>query len=176
MQRTLAALVGIVVLAVAYYLVSPLWRTNELDEDSPVDAQVETTASAGMNESMEVAMERMKDEKKEMTESMPSQTAIVAQAPFIPGDHDVEGRALLIRQADGNHIVRFEDFSTINGPNLHIYLASDLDGDDHVDLGPIRATHGNVNYEVPAGTDTSKYRHVLVWCVPFGVLFSSASL
>ena len=67
-------------------------------------------------------------------------------------------------------------FETDNGPRLHIYLSAGLGDDDFIDLGPIRATKGNANYEVPAGVDIEKYRNVLVWCVPFGVLFSYAEL
>ena len=64
----------------------------------------------------------------------------------------------------------------MNGPDLHIYLSADLDAKDYVDLGAIKATKGNVNYDVPAATDTEKYRYVLVWCEPFRVLFGYAEL
>jgi hypothetical protein len=72
--------------------------------------------------------------------------------------------------------LRFENFETINGPKLHIYLASDLSADDYIDLGEIKATKGNVNYEIPDGTDLEKYNKVLVWCRPFKVLFSYSEL
>ncbi|MBD3318840.1 hypothetical protein GF342_02935, partial [Candidatus Woesearchaeota archaeon] len=85
------------------------------------------------------------------------------------------GKALLIETAEGN-ILRFEDFETINGPNLHIYLSANLDDTDYVDLGELKATTGSVNYNIPDGTDTDKYHYVLVWCVPFEVLFSYADL
>ncbi len=73
-------------------------------------------------------------------------------------------------------IVRFENLKTINGPDLRIYLSADLGADDYVDLGEIRATEGNVNYTVPAGTDISKYKNLLIWCRAFSVLFSYAQL
>ena len=73
-------------------------------------------------------------------------------------------------------ILRFEDFETINGPELHIYLSSELGDERFIDLGKIKATKGNVNYDIPAGIDTSKYNKVLVWCKPFSVLFSYAEL
>lgn len=87
------------------------------------------------------------------------------------------GQAFDTRIKDGDQlIVRFEDFQTDNGPQLRIYLSADLGADDFIDLDPIKATKGNVNYTVAAGTDTDKYRNVLVWCKPFGVLFSYAEL
>jgi hypothetical protein len=76
----------------------------------------------------------------------------------------------------GKKVLRFEDFETVNGPNLHIYLSSDLEGKDFVDLGEIKATKGNVNYDLPEGVDLDRYDKVLVWCVPFKVLFSYGEL
>mgnify|MGYP001607241189 CR=1 FL=1 len=95
----------------------------------------------------------------------------ISQGSFQPKAHDVQGKALLIEQ-DGKKIIRFEDFETINGPDLRIYLATDLDAKDFVDLGEIKATKGNVNYEIDSAIDTTKYNKVLVWCRAFGVLFS----
>jgi hypothetical protein len=73
-------------------------------------------------------------------------------------------------------IIRFENYETINGPNLHVYLANDLNANDFVDLGEIRGTVGNINYFLPEEVDISQYRYVLVWCVPFGVLFHFAEI
>lgn len=110
-------------------------------------------------------------------EMMPAEMApsVIAQGDFMPRAHEVEGRALLI-STDDKKILRFENFETINGPNLHIYLASELGVGDAIDLGEIKATRGNVNYELDPGIDTTKYNKVLVWCVPFRVLFSYAEL
>ena len=106
---------------------------------------------------------------------MPSKSRTIFQGDFKPMAHEVEGKALLI-ESDGKKIIRFEDFNTINGPDLYIYLSSGLGNEDFVDLGRIKATKGDVNYDVPEGTDTSKYKHVLVWCRAFRVLFSYAEL
>ena len=76
-----------------------------------------------------------------------------------------------VNNLDGNQV-----YETINGPNLHIYLSADLEANDYIDLGKIKATKGNVNYMVDHSIDTEKYNKVLVWCVPFQVLFSYAEL
>lgn len=89
--------------------------------------------------------------------------------------HPAEGVARVIETAEGT-IVRFENFKTINGPKLHVYLSKDLDAKDFVDLGPIRGTSGNINYAIPADIDISEYKYVLHWCVPFRVLFNSAEI
>lgn len=183
---------AVVVLApVGYYLLAPIWNVVELDEASPLvgpgsmpgegsRAQVLT----GMEEmdamtraEFEHEMEMMAGKVMVIDDAMPQAgtARVLAQAPFIARAHDVKGKALLIEH-EGKRTIRFEDFETINGPKLDIYLASELDDNDFIDLGPIRATKGNVNYEVPEGVDAAKYNKVLVWCVTFGVLFSSAEL
>jgi len=110
----------------------------------------------------------------EMNEAAPSDI-FDAMGDFKASAHEVEGKALLI-QTNEKTILRFEDFETINGPKLHIYLSSDLGDEDFIDLGEIKATKGNVNYEIPSDVDVKKYNKVLVWCVPFSVLFSYAEL
>ena len=63
-----------------------------------------------------------------------------------------------------------------NGPDLYVYLATDKSTSDFVDLGKLKANNGNQNYEVPEGTDLTKYDTVLIWCKSFSVLFGSADL
>ena len=136
-----------------------------LEEDSPL---------VNSNE-LDAAMEDMKDKVVEMDENINNKANLIAEGDFKEKAHHVEGKALLIEN-EGKKIVRFENFDTLNGPALYIYLSSDLSDDDFVDLGPIKATKGNINYEVPVGTNTDKYNKVLVWCRPFKVLFSYAEL
>ncbi len=107
--------------------------------------------------------------------TLPQQPLIIAHGTFLPHAHAVSGSAVVI-QDNGENILRFENFDTINGPDLRIYLATDLRAKDIVDLGPIKATKGNVNYVLDRNINISKYRYVLVWCRAFSVLFSSAQL
>jgi hypothetical protein len=69
-----------------------------------------------------------------------------------------------------------EDLRVTNGPDLYVYLSADRQASDFVDLGRLKANNGNQNYDVPEGTDLSKYDTVLVWCKQFSVLFGSAEL
>jgi hypothetical protein len=191
----------IIVLAGGWYLLSPAFIVEERNDPFPTsgkapmdepplvieDASPEQVVFTppindafesmppGVRKAFEEAVEEIKDEVIEMTDRMPSQPQVVAQGLFMPRAHEVAGTALLVKH-DGAKTLRFENFETINGPKLHIYLASDLSADDYVDLGEIKATKGNVNYELDSSIDTNKYNHVLVWCVPFRVLFSYAQL
>lgn len=181
MKKLLILIGGLAVVAVAWYLISPAFITVELDEESPLDA-VSVTFDDSMDVMSDVEMEAFKEEIEKMAEevvemddSMPTEPAVLSQAHFQPRAHDVSGQALVIETSEET-ILRFEDFETINGPQLKIYLSSDLGVSDAVDLGDIKATKGNVNYQIPEGVDLSVYSNVLVWCEPFKVLFSYAEL
>jgi hypothetical protein len=92
------------------------------------------------------------------------------------GVHEAEGLAKEISLEDGRQFVRFENFKVTNGPDLFVYLATDKSASDFVDLGRLKANNGNQNYQIPPGTDLSKYNTVVIWCKAFSVLFGSAEL
>ncbi len=126
------------------------------------------------------AMEMLEEVKKTMDEKSPmpkvekKSISLLAKSPLVPhGGHWVEWKALIIQSWD-QQILRYQDFETINGPNLRVYLATDTNATDFVDLGKLKGTKWNINYLIPAWTDLTKYNHALVWCVPFRVLFNSA--
>ncbi len=181
--RTIAIVALVAIAGVGYLLISPLWRNKSLDE--PLTGSGAAIIEDNL-EAMDVStrakfdqeVRSMQGKPSMVTDAMPAtqtQPKILSQGMFKARSHEVEGKALLV-QAGDQKIVRFEDFKTVNGPDLRIYLSAGLSGKDYVDLGAIRATEGNINYMIPAGTDTEKYRYVLVWCRTFGVLFSYAEL
>ena len=92
--------------------------------------------------------------------------------------HFGSGSALLIAAAVDQHVLRLENFSVQNGPDLFVYLSTSPNGwsEDGLNLGELRATDGSFNYDVPAGIDISQYQSVVIWCRAFAVLFSSAPL
>lgn len=92
------------------------------------------------------------------------------------GFHKAEGVAKVINLADGRTFLRVENLKATNGPDLYVYLSTDKDASDIVNLGRLKGNIGNQNYEIPAGTDLSKYNTVLIWCKAFSTLFGSAKL
>jgi len=92
------------------------------------------------------------------------------------GFHNVEGVAQVLTLADGKTFLRLENLKATNGPDLYIYLSTGKDVSDIVNLGRLKGNIGNQNYEIPAGTDLSKYNTVLIWCKAFSTLFGSAKL
>lgn len=108
----------------------------------------------------------------------------LAQGSFRSLEHPTTGRAVVTELPDGSRVLRFEDFETSNGPDLRVYLAAGSNdanfgaeyGQDFVELGRLKGNIGSQNYEIPAGTDLSRYRNAVVWCKRFSVGFGVATL
>ncbi len=119
-----------------------------------------------------------------VTEPPAPQIVALAQGSFIPrGRYSGEGTATVLNDGSEQRFLRFENFSTDNGPDLRVYLsASSADGDsgafddDFVDLGVLKGNIGDQNYEIPVGVDLSVYDTVVVWCVRFSSPFTAADL
>lgn len=93
--------------------------------------------------------------------------------------HFGRGAAQVIETAPGRYVLRFEEFSVRNGPDLYVYLSRDADGssvEGAVNLGKLKATDGAFNYEIPEGTDIARYKTAIVWCRRFAALFAVAPI
>lgn len=108
-----------------------------------------------------------------LQEPAPGAASSTRQAEFAQRAQRVQGIAKIMFVTN-QPLLRLENFKTDNGPDLYLYLSPALNNSDVIDLGPLRATEGNVNYAIPAGTDTRKYDKVLIWSREYGVLFSYA--
>ncbi len=95
----------------------------------------------------------------------------IVDTPLHPADGTVR-----IVEANGKQYIRYENYKTINGPDLFVYLAKDTSAKEFISLGKIRGTMGEVQYEVPHGTPIAEYPYVLTWCRAFGVLFNYADM
>jgi hypothetical protein len=127
----------------------------------------------------------------EMEDPMPEADAnsgndpmLVIQGSFQDADnfHQGSGQAGIYELPDGSHVLRFEDFMVTNGPDLHVLLASGENPTErgnlgeYIDLGKLKGNLGNQNYEIPTGTDLSEYNSIVIYCQPFRVVFSVASI
>lgn len=122
--------------------------------------------------------------EKEMDEPMPEGPVVLAQGAFRDADsfHKGSGSATIYALPDGGHVLRFDDFEVTNGPDLHVLLTTNPQPTDHdslgeyVDLGSLKGNIGGQNYEIPADVDVSQYSGVVIYCVPFRVVFATAEL
>lgn len=160
--------IGLVILGVAYYGISPLFRHTRIDEDVPQSKEIVTTPDTAIVKTDKTVPTQPEQKADSMTKEV---VATVAGTAGHPGS----GTARIIKTESGD-AVRYENFKTLNGPDLYVYLAKDLGAKEFVNLGELKATEGNVNYEVPQGTKVENYRYVMVWCKQFGVLFNYADL
>jgi hypothetical protein len=116
---------------------------------------------------------------EEMTTIGQEETSTTYAGTFVgvnDGIHNAEGMAKVIPLDEASMILRLENFKATNGPDLYVYLATDNSASDFLDLGRLKGNIGNQNYDIPEGTDFSRYHTVLIWCKAFSVLFGSAEL
>lgn len=196
-------IIAAVAIPVGIYTASPLFINTTVNE--PVPAASSGNNGAAAIREFEDFMEMSEEERKEKGEQMstderdmimkgaaqsedtmvgeemggsgePSTTHTGTFVGVNDGIHNVEGQAIVIQLGDGSSILRVEDFRSTNGPDLYVYLSTDKGASDFVSLGRLKGNVGNQNYEIPEGTDLSRYDTVLIWCQAFSVLFGNAEL
>lgn len=159
-KKIIIAITGVVLLGVAWYGLYPLFNTKKVDDSLPtLDAQ------------------REKNENNPESAVDPSPVVSLEKAITITDTplHPATGQVRIV-ETGRKKILRYENYKTINGPDVRVYLATDKEATDFIDLGPIKGTEGNINYDIPEGTDLEKYHWALTWCEDFNVLFNSADL
>jgi len=112
-------------------------------------------------------------------ESVPGSSGVREQSPPITvtgtSGHPASGTVRVI-DAEGKKYIRYENYQTINGPDIYVYLSKDLAAKDFVSLGRVKGTEGNINYEIPPDINIDEYPYILTWCKAFGVLFNYAKI
>ncbi|MFN8015692.1 MAG: DM13 domain-containing protein [Acidimicrobiia bacterium] len=103
----------------------------------------------------------------------------IEKATWKSREHKTTGTVFITKKNDVE-FVRFENLSTTNGPDLKVYLATNIQNDgtpvEFIDLGDLKANKGNSNYKVPGNVDLSSYKYVVIWCKRFSVSFADARL
>lgn len=158
MKKILILGTMLIIFGVAWYGLSPLFMNKKVDEALPM-------------------VEDSKQEESSLSEKqIIPETEISEAFPIVDTKaHPASGQVRIVQTGDET-IIRYENYKTINGPDVRVYLSKDLDAKNYIDLGPIKGTEGNINYPVPKGIDVSEYRYALTWCEDFSVLFNSADL
>jgi len=100
--------------------------------------------------------------------------------------HATSGRATVYQEVDGKLVLRLTNFKTSNGPDVHVILVAAKDAMDDanflkdnmekVELGKLKGNAGNQSYEIPAGTDLTRFRTVSIYCERFNANFGAAPL
>jgi len=197
----IAIVIGIIGVAVTYPLWSPYFINDVVDEAFPELTDSERDAIRDMSDEQQEMLISMSEDNpemandtarsmaqddSEMNDDMPGDEPLVLYEgtfTFIDAVHNGEGSATIYQLADGSRVLRFENFRVTNGPQLHVILSRNTPdtifgdvGDDYVDLGALSGNVGNQNYTIPDDVNLDDYQTVIIYCVPFSVVFSTAPL
>jgi hypothetical protein len=156
-------IVGLVVLgAIGWYLFRPelLFVKTSVNESLPTEVAVQTDMAGATSEA-----------------------GVLLSGQFRSLAHETVGTAA-VHELGGRRILRLTGFSTSNGPDVRVFLVAANDAADnetvtkagYVELGKLKGTQGDQNYDIPAGLDLEKYRAVTIWCHRFNVNFGTAPL
>ena len=165
-------LVAIPLLALGWWLGSPLFLNKTVNEEFPTNSTVVQDPQNGDENSQNVS------NGAEGSSSVVS----LKSGEFMDEDrlHRGSGTATIYNLGDDAHTLRLENFDVTNGPDLFVLLLKDPEGRDkdqgYVDLGRLKGNRGNQNYEIPFDIDPSEYNSVMIYCRAFSVIFSIAEL
>ncbi len=210
MNRKFLIVILIPVLVVIATVTKPwvFFQTTTVDEAFPFDDMTESQQEAFLEMPedvkttlMEMAVNEETDPEmvKETTLAVMGPDAEVMEEPMtgmeieptvlgkgefgqIDPVHGASGTATIYELPDGQRIVRLEDFSSTNGPELHVILTTGTametfaDVGEYIDLGLLKGNVGNQNYEIPAELDLTSIKSIVIYCRPFHVVFSVADL
>jgi hypothetical protein len=158
-----------------WYLASPIWIRTTLVEAGPTAAPaIASTPAPSVAPSAPTAPPT----SEPSTVPAPFAPTTVASGRFAGTDefHFGRGTASIVEVEPGRYHLRLEDFSVRNGPDLYVYLSTAADdyADDALEVGLLKATDGSFGYDLPAGTDPSRFRSAIIWCKQFSHLFAVA--
>lgn len=110
-----------------------------------------------------------------VNEPLPAGT-VLATGNFVSNMHPTSGIAKIILDSSGNKRLSLQNFKTDSGPDLRVWLSSNINGTGYAEAGVLTATTGNFSYALPGGLDFHDKKIVLIWCEDFSVLFGHAVL
>jgi hypothetical protein len=168
--RGAAVVAAVLLVAIGWYLGSPLFIRSTMNEPMPTaaaPAPLSTSTSLGATAT-----------------NTRTRTALAVvlrrgELQYVDRLHNGTG-AVLVLAVDAKQYVRFEDVAITNAPDVHVYLSKERGGawsDASASyVGPLKATNGSFNYELPVPFDLAGFQSVVVWCRAFSVLVTWADL
>ncbi|MSQ26807.1 MAG: hypothetical protein EXR51_01545 [Dehalococcoidia bacterium] len=171
MKRRLVIMAAVVILGamgfLGWHLISPLFLSNRVVEALPAGLAASSTPGAGGTQPATGVPAIKKGNLKDAD-----------------GFHKGSGEVAVYRLSGGKLLLRLESINVTNGPDLHVYLSAhpnpatsaEVHQPGYADLGKLKANQGSQNYDIAAGVELSAIRSVVIYCQPFSVIFSTATL
>lgn len=196
----MAGVIGVVaalgIAALTYRLWRPLFVDDVVSEEFPEAAPAEESLPPAPADAVEEPANPVEEEGDTQSappeataqdlpaadDAMAGATALVmGQFNQIDSIHGGSGSATVYQLADGAQILRLENFTVTNGPDLFVVLsrhpnpttAEELG--DYLDLGMLKGNVGDQNYDLAPGFDVSPYASAVIYCKEFEVIFSVAT-
>lgn len=187
-------------LAFAWWTISPLFLNTRVDEAFPTAVAAPTVAAvvvaaptvAPAPPTAVAVVEVAPTVAPALPTAAPVQpTAIAEPVALVSGSftridslHAAEGTAIIYQLPDGSRVLRLENFSAQNGPDLYVSLSghpmprsnAETYDSGYVELERLKANQGNQNYALPAELDLAAFKSVVIYCKAFSVVFSTAEL
>lgn len=170
---------GVIVLAVAYLLISPLFIDETVDEDLPFQ-------NVTAEEQEQIMAEARDGPDTVMAEDMPQRwPELLRIGTFRDQDviHKGAGDAKIYRLESGELLLRFENFRVTNGPALVVVLSShpnpqnaDELAEGKVQVAELKGNVGDQNYILDSAIKIEGIGSAIIYCRAFGVIFSVAPL
>lgn len=182
------AVVAVLAGAVGLALFQPwkLFTRSTVDEGFPVAASAPAAPpSAGPSAPAEPTAEPTAAPTSVGAEPPAAEPVVLASGSFVDGEHTTTGTATIFQLPDGSRVLRLENFSTSDGPDVDVALSDQAAGGDdwgkyddsrYIGLGDLKGTDGNQNYEIPADVDLTGLTSVVIWCDRFNVAFGTAAI
>lgn len=136
----------------------------------PDDSEAEAAGTDGASKPVEA---------EEEAEPEPARNVVRVSGEVRPAGHSASGRARVVELAAGGRVLTLsDDFEIDPGPEVRVYLVPDPDRPTEgvEDLGELKGSKGDQQYEIPDGVDVFEHRHVVFWCVPFTQTLATAKL
>ena len=113
-----------------------------------------------------------------------SSAKLLGTAKIYNVDREGEGTAKIYEMPNGTRLIRLEDFFVSINSDLELRL-SELPKPTSTDevarnpwklVAPLKATVGNMNYEVPRDVDVNQFKSIVIWCEITRNAYAAASI
>ena len=198
----IAMIIGVAIIGV-YYILAPQLGQPSVEEELPkalgqiqsgltydkfvsmVDSQRNVLIQKMPQKTIDLILEQARKLPTTVSESIQdmasklgsnSQSVVYSKQGSFVGleGNDAKGKAIII-VAGKAAFLRFQDFEVTNGPDLHVFITTGGDISSGVDLGKLKGSIGDQNYDL-SGVDLKTYDTVVIYSKPFQIHFAMAKL
>ncbi|MCA9308213.1 MAG: hypothetical protein R3B92_00375 [Patescibacteria group bacterium] len=184
-KQTLYILVGTVLVILLglmgyFYYAKEIYTPISGDTQNPEIARedklntLDNFTQEGKN-AFELQAQLKANEVLQFSEPLAANFSKVVEAPLQIKMYEAQGNVIWA-ESEESSVIRLEDVSMINGPELHVFLAKGMDLKNAVDLGEIKSTEGSANYAFDKSYTREEYNTVLVASKFFGIVYYYANL